>query len=204
MKMTEFKYVLKILKQNDPKLGKIIDLIKPEYNKKKEDEFTSLVKIIIGQQLSNSAAKTIIGRVEHCLNQTKFTPQLISSVNKENLRSCGISNSKINYIKGLSDIIIEKPKYFIDLRNNKEKKILDELCKIKGIGIWTASIFTMGTLNYDNIFPYGDVTLVKAIRHIYGENRSIEKVIFNWSPYKSFASRVLWQWVDNGMPKIKV
>ena len=199
--MTEFIDALKILKQNDPKLGKVIELIKPEYNKKKSDEFTSLVKIIIGQQLSGSAAGTIFARVENCFKEKKITPKVISSVDSENLRQCGISNAKIKYIKGLSDILLENPQYFIDLRKNKENKILEELCKIKGIGVWTASIFAMGTLDYENIFPYGDVSLVKAIKSIYGEKISIEKVISNWSPYKSYGSRVLWQWVDNGMPK---
>lgn len=200
--MTEFKDALKILKLNDFRLGKVIELIKPEYNNKKSDEFTSLVKIIIGQQLSGSAARTIVSRVEQCLNKKKFSPKLISSVHQDNLRSCGISKAKISYIKGLSDILLDNPKFFIDLRHNNENKILEELCKIKGIGVWTASIFTMGTLNYEDIFPYGDVSLIKAIRNIYGENISIEKVISNWSPYKSFGSRVLWQWVDKGMPKI--
>ena len=199
--MTEFIDALKILKQNDPKLGKVIELIKPEYNKKKSDEFTSLVKIIIGQQLSGSAAGTIFARVENCFKEKKITPKVISSVDSENLRQCGISNAKIKYIKGLSDILLENPEYFINLRKNKENKILEELCKIKGIGVWTASIFAMGTLDYENIFPYGDVSLVKAIKSIYGEKISIEKVISNWSPYKSYGSRVLWQWVDNGMPK---
>ena len=200
--MTEFKDALKILKLNDFRLGKVIELIKPEYNNKKSDEFTSLVKIIIGQQLSGSAARTIVSRVEQCLNEKKFSPKLISSVHQDNLRSCGISKAKICYIKGLSNILLDNPKFFIDLRHNNENKILEELCKIKGIGVWTASIFTMGTLNYEDIFPYGDVSLIKAIRNIYGENISIEKVISNWSPYKSFGSRVLWQWVDKGMPKI--
>jgi 3-methyladenine DNA glycosylase/8-oxoguanine DNA glycosylase len=200
--MTEFKDALKILKLNDFRLGKVIDLIKPEYNIKKSDEFTSLVKIIIGQQLSGSAARTIVSRVEQCLNEKKFSPKLISSVHQDTLRSCGISNAKISYIRGLSNILLDNPKFFIDLRNNKENKILEKLCKIKGIGIWTASIFTMGTLDYENIFPYGDVSLVKAIRTIYGEKISIEKVISNWSPYKSFGSRILWQWVDKGMPKL--
>ena len=92
--------------------------------------------------------------------------------------------------------------YFIDLRKKDENNIIDELCKIRGIGIWTASIFAMGTLDYEDIFPFGDVSLIKAIKTIYGEATSIEKVISNWTPYKSFGSRVLWQWVDRGMPKI--
>lgn len=200
--MTHFKDALVTLKNNDPRLGKIIELIKPEYKKKKINEFESLVKIIIGQQLSGSAARTIIRRVEDFIKDKKITPEVISSFRHADLRLCGISNAKVNYIKGLSDILLINPMYFIDLRKKDENNIIDELCKIRGIGIWTASIFAMGTLDYEDIFPFGDVSLIKAIKTIYGEATSIEKVISNWTPYKSFGSRVLWQWVDRGMPKI--
>ena len=98
---------------------------------------------------------------------------------------------------------MNEPTYFENLRQNNEEEILKQLCKIRGIGIWTASIFAMGSLHYDNIFPYGDVTLIKGINIIYGENVLIENIISNWSPYKSFACRVLWQWVDQGMPNFK-
>ena len=198
--MTEFNIALRTLKQNDPKLGEIIELIKPQYNKKKEDALTTLIKIIIGQQLSSSAAKTIVRRVEDRLNKKTFNPKDIETISNEDLRSCGISNAKISYIKGLSEISLKEPTYFENLKQNNEEEILQQLCKIRGIGIWTASIFAMSSLHYDNIFPYGDVTLIKAIKNIYGENILIENVISNWSPYKSFGCRILWQWVDKGMP----
>ena len=50
-------------------------------------------------------------------------------------------------------------------KQKEEREILIELCKIKGIGIWTASIFAMGTLGYEDIFPYGDVSINKAIKN---------------------------------------
>ena len=199
--MAKLSDALTTLKQNDPKLGFIIELIKPEYDIRNDDEFTSLIKIIIGQQLSGSAAKTIVSRVEDRLNKKTFNPKDIENISNEDLRSCGISNAKINYIKGLSEILLKEPTYFENLKQNNEEEILKQLCEIKGIGLWTASIFAMGSLHYDNIFPYGDATLMKAINIIYGENIVIEKVISNWSPYKSFGCRVLWQWVDKGMPK---
>ena len=191
------------MKQNDPKLGKIIDLIKPKHIKKRDDEFTSLVKIIIGQQLSGSAARTIIGRVEKTLKEKKFSPVKISKTLHQDLRVCGISNAKINYIKSLSQIVLNQPNFFIDLNHKKEKEILQELCKIKGIGVWTASIFAMGTLGHENIFPFGDVSLIKALKTLYGEEITIEHIIANWSPYISFGCRILWQWVDKGMPQFE-
>ena len=60
----------------------------------------------------------------------------------------------------------------------------------------------MGALSYENIFPFGDASLIKAIKNLYGEAKSHNHIISKWSPYKSYASRVLWQWVDKGMPNI--
>ena len=110
--MTEFVDALKTLKQNDLNLGKVIDLINPEYQKKEDDEFASLVKIIIGQQLSGSAAKTIIKRVENYLGEKNFNLKTIESASNKNLRLCGISNAKVNYIKSFAETLIQTPKYF--------------------------------------------------------------------------------------------
>lgn len=115
------------------------------------------------------------------------------------MRNCGISNAKITYIKSFSEILLNQPQFFIDLRYKNENDVLQELCKMKGIGVWTASIFAMGTLGYENIFPYGDASINKAINLIYSDKISQEDIIIKWSPYKSFACRILWQWIDNGM-----
>ena len=135
--MTEFNDALIFLKQNDPRLGNLIDFLTPKYHKKIEDDFTSLVKIIIGQQLSGSVAKTIVSRVEKCLNTKTFNPQNIISLSNNNLRNCGISHSKINYIKNLSQILLHQSEYFVKLRCKNENEVLQELRKIKGIGVWT-------------------------------------------------------------------
>jgi len=62
--MNSFKDILKYLSVNDCKLGKIISLINPQKKSNNADNFTSLVKIIIGQQLSCAAAKTIVNRLK--------------------------------------------------------------------------------------------------------------------------------------------
>ena len=201
--MTNFKDAMKYLAIKDANIDKIISIIKPHINKKYEDDFTSLVKIIISQQLSGSAVKTIIGKLENQLANNIYDPIKIIKISNNDLRLCGISNAKITYIKGLSDILLNNPLYFKKLKNCSKNEVINELSKIKGIGIWTASIFAMGPLGFEDIFPYGDVTLIKAIKLIYGEDTLVEDVISKWSPYKTYACRVLWQWVDKGMIDIK-
>lgn len=200
--MVEFKNTLLYLSKRDSKLGSLIKQVNPIYEIKSDDEFTSLIKIIIGQQLSGAAARTIIGKLEITLGNSKFNPKRVLKIDSIKLRQCGISNAKIIYIKNLSNWLIKSPNFFSNLKKYNENDLLSELCKIKGVGIWTASIFAMSTLNHQNIFPYGDVTLNKAINALYGSELNQADIISNWSPYKSNACRVLWQWVDAGMPKI--
>lgn len=198
--MSDFKNSLLVLSQKDEKLKEIISLINPKYSFSKEDEFTSLVNIIIGQQLSNKVANTIRKKFEVIIGSKKFDPKSVLSKSEDDLRKCGMSKNKISYIKKFSDLMITNPSYFKNLKNKNEDDILLELIKIKGIGVWTASIFMMKTLNLENIYPYGDATLKKAINKIYGELIDLQTVINSWTPFKSHACRILWQWVDNGMP----
>ena len=200
--MTTFDEALKYLSVNDSKLAKVINLINPQKKIKKTDNFTALVKIIIGQQLSGSAARTIVSRLDKKLGKEEYNPINILEMTNDDLRSCGLSNAKASYIKGFAQIILENSCYFENLKAIGEKDILNELCKIKGIGIWTASIFAMSSLCYEDIFPYGDVSLNKAIKNLYKDELDQKAIVSNWSPYKSYACRVLWQWVDKGMPKI--
>lgn len=200
--MTTFDEALKYLSVNDSKLAKVINLINPQKKIKKTDNFTALVKIIIGQQLSGSAARTIVSRLDKKLGKEEYNPINILEMTNDDLRSFGLSNAKASYIKGFAQIILENSCYFENLKAIGEEDILNELCKIKGIGIWTASIFAMSSLCYEDIFPYGDVSLNKAIKNLYKDELDQKAIVSNWSPYKSYACRVLWQWVDKGMPKI--
>jgi len=131
--MTTFKDALKYLSGNDIKLGKIINLINPQIKDKNTDDFTSLVKIIIGQQLSGSAATTIVGRLDDYIGNKNYNPINITTMTNEELRLCGLSNAKVNYVKGFAQILLENPNYFKNLKTIQEKEILDELCKIRAL-----------------------------------------------------------------------
>ena len=91
--------IVTYLSNRDKLLSEIIYLTKPVFKTKQaDDEFTSLIKTVIGQQLSGSAAKTIISRVEKIFSSKKFYPNKINSTDDHLFRKCGMSYSKINYI----------------------------------------------------------------------------------------------------------
>jgi DNA-3-methyladenine glycosylase II len=78
-----------------------------------------------------------------------------------------------------------------------DKEVFDRLTKVKGIGPWTAEMFLMSTLGREDVFSFGDLGLKKALKKIYGfknepTKKETEELISRWSPYKTYAARVLW------------
>ena len=114
--MTKFNNALRYLSDNDPVLNKVINKINPQVKKKTNDDFTSLVKIIISQQLSGTAARTIVNRLDKLLGNKNYNPKIIAQIANEELLMCGLSNAKASYLKGLAEILILNPKYFENLK----------------------------------------------------------------------------------------
>ncbi|MBU2494185.1 MAG: DNA-3-methyladenine glycosylase 2 family protein [Bacteroidetes bacterium] len=159
----------------------------------------SLLKAIIGQQLSVASARAINTRF---LNFYKGDPkpEIIINTNDEKLRELGLSFPKIKYIKDLSNKIITKEINFINIKNKPDEQIIEELTKIKGVGVWTVHMFLMFTLGRTNILPVGDLGIKKAIMLNYSLKKmpTEEKVKQvaeknNWSPYNSVAAWYLWR-----------
>lgn len=187
----------------DKTMSKLIDLFGPihymaKYKEGKEYFFENLITSIIGQQLSLKAAETIKNRVFNYLNY-KVVP--ISFINAEidELRKCGMSNSKINYVKNLSialnngDLSLEK------IDNLSDREVIKELTKVKGIGEWTAEMFLIFSLRRPDVFSFSDVGLANAIKKLYGEDlgkEEIYNITNNWKPFRSYASMYLWKSLD--------
>jgi DNA-3-methyladenine glycosylase II len=78
------------------------------------------------------------------------------------------------------------------------EEIIEELIKVKGIGVWTAEMFLMFTLCRTDVFSCGDLGLQNAIKKAYGLEKKPTKqelleLSAKWSPYRTIASRLLWK-----------
>lgn len=124
----------------DMKLGIIIGKIGDYVLNLRTDCFLSLVKSIIGQQLSIKAAHTIWTRVQDACGE--ITPMTVLKTEDQIFRNAGASRSKISYIKNLSQKIVEGEWNFneICLMDDSED-IIQKLKTVKGIGRWTAEMF---------------------------------------------------------------
>lgn len=160
--------------------------------------FESLCSSIINQQLSNKAAAVIFVRFEALFKRERISPEKLSKISIEKIRSAGISYPKIKYLKDLSEKIISREVELEKFEKLPNEKIIEELILVKGIGRWTAEMFLMFALGREDVFSYGDLILRKSFQKLYGFKKEpsveeVEKITQKWSPYKTYASRVLWR-----------
>ena len=191
----------------DPIMTKLISLYGDVSLRQRNASFEALMRIIVSQQISEKAATTIFNRVSALYTSLPIIPEYILKTSYENLRGCGLSNSKTKYVFNIAEVFTKDPNFLSDLKESESEIAYNSLLNIKGIGDWTANIFLMFYLGDQNIFPYGDTSLIKAVNLLYGENinrRKSEKnkIVEKWSPYKTIASIYLWEWVDGGMPDV--
>lgn len=203
----KFEDALSHLSLADPVLKQVASSLKPFQPSKRDPNFEGLVKIIINQQLSGAAARTIFGRLKDLVGG-RLTPKKISKIDENLFHEAGISKAKTRYIKNLCNVFKEN-KNFIEETNLKDDEgALQQLIQIKGIGQWSARIFLLFYLGRSNIFALGDASIYKAIDYLYGDGftsneENIEALFKRWSPYNSIACMLLWRWIDQGMPAPK-
>ena len=190
--------------QKDPTLGKfIIFFTKKKFtindDSRKSTEFLSLVRTIIGQQLSINVASSIYNKFIDNYGSQIYSLQ--SNVEVNELKTLGLSKTKSETILKLSYLINEENLNLTKTMKLPEQKAKDILCKIKGIGPWTVENFLLFSGKNQDICPINDLGIKKGIQIIYNLNelpseKEVMEIASKWKPYRSLASRYLWEIVD--------
>ena len=155
----------------------------------------ALAYLIIEQQVSFKAAITIKNRF---INKVRdLTNDEIIQLNDKELQSVGISFRKAAYIKNVFKYFKENS---FDFLNASNQEVIDELIKIKGIGLWSSEMFLMFVLMRIDIFSKGDLALMNSVKINYRidikDDNKINSLTESWSPYKSVASLLLWKSIE--------
>mgnify|MGYP001179081557 FL=1 len=189
----------KDLIKKDKKLGAIIKSYPKDFLFSKSDPFYTLVRSIIGQQISVKAAQVVWNRFENKIK--KVNPKNTSTMHFMSLKSCGLSRQKISYLKSLSDAFLYKKINPIKWEQSSDEEIINELVQIRGIGRWTAEMFLIFNLCRPDIFPADDLGVIKGICNCYNLEYPIKKeaainMSKKWAPYRSVATWYFWRSLD--------
>lgn len=206
MKTKLSKEVLE-LKKLDPILGAIIleDLVVLEEantDRNPESVFNSLLRSIISQQISVSAANSIRAKFLNLFGNKFPTAKELLEINAQELRKAGLSSQKISYLKNVAEHFEKENLHEKDFSQMSDSEIIEDLTRIKGVGEWTVEMILIFTLKRPDIFSYKDLGLINAILKLYKINpkkyksKNLKKKILSitakWSPHRSLACRYLW------------
>ncbi len=161
------------------------------------DHFTTLLRAIIGQQLSAKAAETIWLRlIALHPNGRKVRPADVLSMDPKLMRTAGLSNAKVAYAKDLAAHVADGRLKLARISRLPDEEIVRELVAVNGIGVWTAEMFLIFRLGRPDVWAIGDLGLRNAVRNLYGvepTKANLETVAAPWRPWRSVASWYLWR-----------
>lgn len=160
---------------------------------------------IISQQLSTTVAQVIFKRFLELYNRKEPKPQQVLDTPDATLRSIGLSNAKVGYVKNVAAFCMEHKITDKKLLSMESEEIIELLVQIKGIGRWSVEMLLMFTLGREDVFAVDDLGIQQAMTKIYkldAENKKEMKakmlqISAKWSPYRTYACLHLWKWKDN-------
>lgn len=195
--MNSFKKAFKHLEKDEimkfliKNFGDKID-ITDRYN---ENYARAISDLIIEQQISFKVAKTIKKKFKILIQD--LTDSQIINLENSKIKSLGLSGRKVDYIKNVYTFFREQKINFETLKNDEIIKIL---CKIKGVGSWTAEMFLIFILFRKNIFSIKDIALINSIKKNYKiinlDSQKLNDLIRSWEPYNTAASLLLWKSIE--------
>jgi 3-methyladenine DNA glycosylase/8-oxoguanine DNA glycosylase len=163
------------LKKSDPVLRAIIEQVGPFRIEYGEPQFHSLAEAIVYQQLNGKAAVTIFKRFT-ALAGDPLTPEGILKLTAEQLRSAGLSKQKSSYLFDMAERTHRGELDFSRLPQMTDDEVIEHLTQVKGVGVWTAHMFLMFTLQRPNVLPVGDYGIRMAVyRHYLQKKKKAAK-----------------------------
>ena len=163
-----------------------------------EDAYGSLVRTIIGQQLSTKAARSIYGRLAALFDGRPPMPGEVVSTDEEVLRACGLSRPKVRYLGDLAHRVVSGELDLLSLHDLPDDEVVEQIVAVKGLGRWSADMFLMFHLGREDVLPVGDLGVRRAVERAYDlpvipDAATLQNLARPWSPHRTLASLYLWE-----------
>ena len=179
----------------DPLIGRIVEQYSGEGLSGRGEIFQTLVRSIVGQQISVKAADSVHARLEEACGA--IDRESISRLTLEELSGCGLSRSKSQYIRGIATS--DTPLLPDGYEQMDDDSISKHLVGFRGGGPWTAEMMLIFSVMRPDVLSLGDLGVVKGIQGLVPEaetTEQMEAVAEAWRPYRSAACWFLWRSLD--------
>jgi DNA-3-methyladenine glycosylase II len=188
----------RFLRKADPVLAKLIDA-QPDFQPRAWldqlpplDAFGTLVFQVIGQQLSVSATRAILSRLQERFGGHLPSPAEVAAADPQVLRDIGMSARKAATLRALAERFIDGRLSDEALSRMTDDEVEAVLTEVPGIGPWTAHGFLILALDRPDVMLSGDLALRHAVERSYGFDHlptedEMVQVAERWRPYRSLA-----------------
>lgn len=179
-----------------------MDMERRRRGRPKGDAYATLVRAIIGQQLSVKAASTIHGRVLELFGGDNPTPQRLLDAEEAELRGCGLSGRKVSYLRDLARHVLDGSLEIDHLDKLGDEQVIEEVTAVRGLGEWSAQVFLMFHLERPDVLPTGDLGIRKAAQLAYRLEKmpkpdELIEIAAPWRPHRTLACLYLWESLAN-------
>ena len=195
------------LREADPVMARLVDehtaAVRRDLRRERPgDAYGTLVRAIVGQQLSTHAAATIFGRVRDLFGGHTPTPAQLLGAEPDELLAAGLSNAKVAYLRDLAQHVEDGTLALEELPDLPDEEVVAQLTAVKGVGRWTADMFLMFHLRRPDILAVGDLGIRRAVEVQYGlrklpDAKRVERIARPWRPYRTLACLYLWSSLEN-------
>ncbi len=185
------------LARRDQDLAGILKTLGPPPLWARPPGFSTLVKIILEQQVSLASAAALFARLKK--NTTPFRPARLIELGAPHLQAQGLTRQKTAYCLHLAESLTNKRLRLSQLSRMSDADAKAALMEIKGLGAWSADVYLLMVLRRPDIFPATDLALVSAVTELKQLPRrpdinQLLELAEAWRPYRSVAARMLWQY----------
>ena len=161
----------------------------------RERGYTTLLRTIVGQQVSVAAANSIWTKLETAFG-AGCPAEVMAAAEFDALRACGLSGQKQGYTKRLAQRGLDGA-LDIDALPADDEEAIALLTKVKGIGRWSAEIYLLFAEGRPDIWPAGDLAVQEAVGRILGldarpSEKQVRELAEPWRPHRGAAAIFSW------------
>lgn len=188
---------LQALGRMDADVARAIDEAGRPPLRRREPGFETLLRTIVGQQLSIKAAAAIWSRLEAAV--APLEPARLLEFPDGELRALGFSRQKVIYVRALAEDLMSGRVDLLGISGRTDDDAIAELVKLKGIGRWTAEVYLLFALGRPDIFPADDLALMVAAQRVKRLDErptgpALRELAESWRPWRGVAAHFLWHY----------
>ncbi len=196
----QIKASLDTVAGSEPAIARALELAGYPEPRIRERGYKTLLRTIVGQQVSVAAASSVWRKLEAELGE-EIAPDQLLARDSDTLRACGLSRQKQGYARSLCELVAGNELDLESLPADDEEAIA-ELVRIKGIGRWSAEIYLLFAEGRPDIWPAGDLAVMAGIGKILGhserpDEKATRALAESWRPHRGAVAIFTWHCYDN-------